>query len=214
MTYMWLPDSMKYLASACACAGAGAAKNAQLRQQDRAALWCLHSGGLSCAGPGIHGGAPLSSQLPTLSSLRPHLAKTSSSLNYACESNFLIHRMPLQAAACSVDSMRLLQQCAASSEHSLQNSPFNRNSALQGGDLSEAMSNDKGGRLRWHGRGQYIALDVVRGLAYLHACKVSPLTHCLVMSYNVRALLSSHTTSHCLSTIVVSPSGSSGTCPC
>lgn len=44
--------------------------------------------------------------------------------------------------------------------------------ALQGGDLSEAMSNDKSGRLRWYNRGQYIALDVVRGLAYLHACKV------------------------------------------
>ena len=43
---------------------------------------------------------------------------------------------------------------------------------LQGGDLSEAMSNDKTGRLRWCNRGQYVALDVVRGLSYLHACKV------------------------------------------
>ena len=44
--------------------------------------------------------------------------------------------------------------------------------ALQGGDLSQAISNDRTGHLRWSGRGQNIALDVVRGLAYLHACKV------------------------------------------
>ncbi|CAL5224202.1 g6845 [Coccomyxa viridis] len=42
---------------------------------------------------------------------------------------------------------------------------------MGGGDLSEAISNDRSGHLRWYDRGQYIALDVVRGLAYLHACK-------------------------------------------
>lgn len=50
---------------------------------------------------------------------------------------------------------------------------------MQGGDLSDAISNDRTGHLRWYGRGQYIALDVVRGLAYLHACKVGHPVLCL-----------------------------------
>ena len=43
---------------------------------------------------------------------------------------------------------------------------------LQGGDLSAAMSDDKSGCLKWYSKGQHIAMDVVRGLAYLHKCKV------------------------------------------
>ena len=45
-------------------------------------------------------------------------------------------------------------------------------SLLQGGDLSAAMSDDKSGSLKWYSKGQHIAMDVVRGLAYLHKCKV------------------------------------------
>ena len=42
----------------------------------------------------------------------------------------------------------------------------------QGGDLSNALSNDSVGKLRWYRGGMSIALDVARGLSYLHSCKV------------------------------------------
>ncbi len=65
--------------------------------------------------------------------------------------------------------------------------------ALQGGDLSEAISNDRSGHLRWYDRGQYIALDVVRGLAYLHACKVGhPMAYLLLPSDLHSSSLSCH----------------------
>ena len=39
----------------------------------------------------------------------------------------------------------------------------------QGGDLRAALSSDVTGELRWYNRGQHIALDVARGLHYLHS---------------------------------------------
>ena len=41
--------------------------------------------------------------------------------------------------------------------------------SYQGGDLRAALSGDLTGELRWYHRGQHIALDVARGLHYLHS---------------------------------------------
>ena len=35
-----------------------------------------------------------------------------------------------------------------------------------------AISNDRSGELGWYNKGHKIALDVVRGLCFLHSCKV------------------------------------------
>jgi len=57
-------------------------------------------------------------------------------------------------------------------------------SRLQGGDLRAALSSDVSGDLRWYNRGQHIALDVARGLHYLHSHDVrrgiSQLCHALL----------------------------------
>ena len=45
---------------------------------------------------------------------------------------------------------------------------------MEGGDLHHAL-HVPGNRLWWRGGGQRIALDVVRGLAYLHKHSVRPL---------------------------------------
>ena len=42
----------------------------------------------------------------------------------------------------------------------------------QGGDLQQALSNDLTGELDWHRRGRNIALDISRGLTFLHATGV------------------------------------------
>lgn len=46
---------------------------------------------------------------------------------------------------------------------------------MQGGDLGMALAQDSPAnrRLGWYGNGAQIALNVARGLAYLHAQKVS-----------------------------------------
>lgn len=43
---------------------------------------------------------------------------------------------------------------------------------VQGGDLCKAISNDRSGDLGWYSKGHKLALDVARGLAFLHSCKV------------------------------------------
>ena len=45
---------------------------------------------------------------------------------------------------------------------------------MQGGDLGTALANDdpKNRRLSWYNHGSLIALEIARGLAYLHAQKV------------------------------------------
>lgn len=40
---------------------------------------------------------------------------------------------------------------------------------LQGGDLRAALTNDSKGELSWYQRGKGIAMDIVRGLHFLHA---------------------------------------------
>ena len=40
---------------------------------------------------------------------------------------------------------------------------------MEGGDLSEAIKHDAAGDLTWYNKGQRIALDVARGLHYLHS---------------------------------------------
>ncbi|CAL8471556.1 g11098 [Coccomyxa elongata] len=42
---------------------------------------------------------------------------------------------------------------------------------MEGGDLCNAISNDRSGELGWYNKGHKIALDVVRGLCFLHSCK-------------------------------------------
>ncbi len=39
---------------------------------------------------------------------------------------------------------------------------------VQGGDLRQALNADRTGELGWHRRGKSIALDILRGLAFLH----------------------------------------------
>ncbi|KAK9829623.1 hypothetical protein WJX72_006940 [[Myrmecia] bisecta] len=43
---------------------------------------------------------------------------------------------------------------------------------MEGGDLRQAMSSARGEELRWYNKGQLIALDVARGLHFLHSNKV------------------------------------------
>ncbi|KAK9811452.1 hypothetical protein WJX72_004105 [[Myrmecia] bisecta] len=43
---------------------------------------------------------------------------------------------------------------------------------MEGGDVRQAISADKRGKLRWNNKGQLIALDVARGLHFLHSNKV------------------------------------------
>jgi hypothetical protein len=50
---------------------------------------------------------------------------------------------------------------------------------LQGGDLREALNDDPHGELRWYRRGQSIALDIARGLHFLHSHDVSGIRVCL-----------------------------------
>ena len=47
---------------------------------------------------------------------------------------------------------------------------------MQGGDLGTALAHDSPSarRLGWYQNGHLIALDIARGLAYLHAQKVCP----------------------------------------
>ena len=40
---------------------------------------------------------------------------------------------------------------------------------MEGGDLSEAIKHDAAGDLTWYNKGQRIALDIARGLHYLHS---------------------------------------------
>ena len=44
---------------------------------------------------------------------------------------------------------------------------------MPGGDLMEALAQDRRGELRWMRRGHNIALDLARALVYLHKNKVS-----------------------------------------
>lgn len=44
---------------------------------------------------------------------------------------------------------------------------------LQGGDLRQALTNSRNGEMKWHNKGAIIALDIVRGLHYLHSHEVS-----------------------------------------
>ena len=66
----------------------------------------------------------------------------------------------------------------------------------QGGDLRAALSSDLTGELRWYNRGQHIALDVARGLHYLH-------------SHDVRAACNKH---HLNSSSAACLHGSTGEC--
>lgn len=56
--------------------------------------------------------------------------------------------------------------------HNIRGADQNRTVRAQGGDLSNALSNDSEGKLNWYRGGMSIALDVARGLSYLHSCKV------------------------------------------
>ena len=53
----------------------------------------------------------------------------------------------------------------------------------QGGDLFKALHSPNGKlpSLRWRDHGQHIALDIVRGLAFLHKHTVSALACCLCL---------------------------------
>jgi hypothetical protein len=42
----------------------------------------------------------------------------------------------------------------------------------QGGNLWDAICNDAAKKLTWYRNGQRIALDIARGLCYLHSCQV------------------------------------------
>ena len=44
---------------------------------------------------------------------------------------------------------------------------------LQGGDLRAALNDDPHGEMRWYERGKSIALDIARGLHFLHSHDVS-----------------------------------------
>ena len=60
---------------------------------------------------------------------------------------------------------------------------------MPGGDLMEALAEDRRGELKWMRRGHNIALDLARALVYLHKNKVSrsaedsalPLTQSIVV---------------------------------
>ena len=62
----------------------------------------------------------------------------------------------------------------------------------QGGDLCRAITEDSKGQLKWYGRGCSIALDVARGLSFLHNCRVS---------INAGSTLHAHTGRCCLLTL-------------
>ena len=53
---------------------------------------------------------------------------------------------------------------------------------MQGGDLREAIQKDFDSqppkKFGWYGKGAKIALDVAKGLVFLHANKASPRIHC------------------------------------
>lgn len=42
----------------------------------------------------------------------------------------------------------------------------------QGGDLRQGLFNDADGMLGWYGKGKSIAIDVARGMAFLHSARV------------------------------------------
>ena len=42
----------------------------------------------------------------------------------------------------------------------------------QGGDLMTALSSDKGRQMGWYNKGKSIAVDIARGLAFLHSSRV------------------------------------------
>ena len=44
---------------------------------------------------------------------------------------------------------------------------------LEGGDLRKALSGPRAEELRWYKKGQVIALDIARGLHFLHSNRVS-----------------------------------------
>ena len=56
---------------------------------------------------------------------------------------------------------------------------------MQGGDLGTALARDSASprRLGWHNRGRHIALGIARGLMYLHAQKVAPLSRAAQLKY-------------------------------
>lgn len=42
----------------------------------------------------------------------------------------------------------------------------------QGGDLSEAIDKDKEGKFTWYRQGRAVALDIAKGIAFLHSMKI------------------------------------------
>lgn len=52
---------------------------------------------------------------------------------------------------------------------------------LQGGHLRQALTNSSDGELKWDKKGATIALDIVRGLHFLHSHGVSHYSFCTLM---------------------------------
>lgn len=53
---------------------------------------------------------------------------------------------------------------------------------LQGGDLTDAIRGSRNGELGWYGKGRNIAIEVARGLAFLHSNRI---VHCDLKSKNI-----------------------------
>lgn len=54
--------------------------------------------------------------------------------------------------------------------------------ALQGGDLTDAIRGSRNGEFGWFGKGRNIAIDVGKGLAFLHSNRI---VHCDLKSKNI-----------------------------
>ena len=75
---------------------------------------------------------------------------------------------------------------------------------LQGGDLKQALIDDEVGLFEWGRKGKTVALDIARGLHFLHSCDV--VHRCLGPTLLLRCKSPTHSpSSYCTAAAVTTP---------